>query len=290
LDVNWLDNFLMNSFPGLRDWARDQSDQLSRSFGRPATGSTYVLSTILDVLLGLVMIGVVWFLHTQRADWEWFDENRAFNVLQFVGFGRQGAANWAANLVYAVIYGIPLVICGLYSSRPVRFGLAVTVLLFMHLVMFPARREHEILFQGRTYFGVLRVLKADERLFHFNAQREPVPNDKEEWDNFAVPPTMVRRWNHLKGNSLQGRRVVYIHLPVTPTINQLRQTSAPKPKGKNSLRTASDSALSRHKVKPGETLTSIASTHHTTVAALKRANRDVVTLRPGMILLIKDVR
>ncbi len=109
-------------------------------------------------------------------------------------------------------------------------------------------------------------------------------------DNFAVPPTMVRRWNHLKGNSLQGRRVVYIHLPVTPTINQLRQISAPKPKGKNSLRTASDSALSRHKVKPGETLTSIASTHHTTVAALKRANGDVATLRPGMILLIKDVR
>jgi membrane-bound lytic murein transglycosylase D len=109
-------------------------------------------------------------------------------------------------------------------------------------------------------------------------------------DNFAVPPTMVRRWNHLKGNSLQGRRIVYIHLPVTPTINQLRQTSAPKPKGKNTLRTASDSALSRHKVKPGETLTSIASTHHTTVAALKRANGDVATLRPGMILLIKDVR
>src|SRR6266568_6245132 len=109
-------------------------------------------------------------------------------------------------------------------------------------------------------------------------------------DNFAVPPTMVRRWNHLKGNSLQGRRVVYIHLPVTPTINQLRQISAPKPKGKNSLRTASDSALSRHRVKPGETLTSIASTHHTTVAALKRANGDVATLRPGMILLIKDVR
>jgi membrane-bound lytic murein transglycosylase D len=109
-------------------------------------------------------------------------------------------------------------------------------------------------------------------------------------DNFAVPPTMVRRWNHLKGNSLLGRRIVYIHLPVTPSINQPRQTSTPKPKEKNSLRTASDSSLSRHKVKRGETLTSIASTHHTTVAALKRDNGDVATLRPGMILLIKDVR
>lgn len=109
-------------------------------------------------------------------------------------------------------------------------------------------------------------------------------------DNFAVPTTMVRRWNHLKGNSLQGRRVVYIHLPITPNINQLRQTASPKPKGKNSLRTASDSSSSHHKVKRGETLTSIASTHHTTVAALKRDNGDVATLRPGMILLIKDVR
>ena len=109
-------------------------------------------------------------------------------------------------------------------------------------------------------------------------------------DNFAVPPTMVRQWNHLKGNSLQGRRVVYIHLPVTPNINQLHQTSAPKPKGKSNLRTVSDSSLSRHKVKRGETLTSIASSHHTTVAALKRDNGNVATLRPGMVLLIKDVR
>jgi membrane-bound lytic murein transglycosylase D len=109
-------------------------------------------------------------------------------------------------------------------------------------------------------------------------------------DNFAVPPTMLRRWNHLKGNSLQGRRVVYIHLPVTPNINQLRETVAPKSRAKSTLRATNASSLSRHKVKRGETLTSIASTHHTTVAALKRDNGDVATLRPGMILLIKDVR
>src|SRR6266581_3404854 len=35
-------------------------------------------------------------------------------------------------------------------------------------------------------------------------------------ENFGVPPTMVRRWNHIKGGSLRGRRVVYVHLPVTP--------------------------------------------------------------------------
>jgi membrane-bound lytic murein transglycosylase D len=36
-------------------------------------------------------------------------------------------------------------------------------------------------------------------------------------DTFAVPPTMVRRWNRLKGDSLRGRRVVYVHLPVAPS-------------------------------------------------------------------------
>ena len=46
----------------------------------------------------------------------------------------------------------------------------------------------------------------------------------------------------------------------------------------------------RHTVKRGETLISIASTHHTTVAALKRDNGDLATLRPGMILVIRDVR
>jgi LysM repeat protein len=53
---------------------------------------------------------------------------------------------------------------------------------------------------------------------------------------------------------------------------------------------ASDQTVVHHKVKKGETLTSIASTHHTTVAALKRDNGDIATLRPGMILLIRAAK
>jgi LysM repeat protein len=41
-------------------------------------------------------------------------------------------------------------------------------------------------------------------------------------------------------------------------------------------------------VADGETLSSIASSHHTTVEALKRDNDNVATLRPGMILLIRS--
>jgi LysM repeat protein len=43
-------------------------------------------------------------------------------------------------------------------------------------------------------------------------------------------------------------------------------------------------------VQPGETLTSIATTHHTTVAALKRDNGNLAMLRPGMVLVIREVQ
>ncbi len=37
-------------------------------------------------------------------------------------------------------------------------------------------------------------------------------------ENFGVPPQMVRRWNGLRnGDSLRGRKVLALHLPVTPS-------------------------------------------------------------------------
>ncbi len=99
---------------------------------------------------------------------------------------------------------------------------------------------------------------------------------------------MVRRWNNLKGNSLGGRRILYVHLPVTPNLNQLPHPAvAAKSKPSNILRASSQKAPVRHTVKPGETLYSIASAYNTTVAALKRANTNVANLQPGMILLIR---
>src|SRR5271154_230460 len=34
-------------------------------------------------------------------------------------------------------------------------------------------------------------------------------------ENFGVSPKMIRVWNHIKGDSLAGRRILYLHLPVT---------------------------------------------------------------------------
>jgi membrane-bound lytic murein transglycosylase D len=107
-------------------------------------------------------------------------------------------------------------------------------------------------------------------------------------DDFGLSPLMVRRWNHLKGSSLRGRRTLYLHLPASPTLSESRPSpSSPKHQSSNNLASSQNNGL-RHRVKPGETLLSIATSYKTTVAALKENNSNVATLRPGMVLIIRD--
>jgi membrane-bound lytic murein transglycosylase D len=109
-------------------------------------------------------------------------------------------------------------------------------------------------------------------------------------DNFGVPPAMIRRWNHLKGDSLRGRTVVYVHLPVSPGAGQGEVVAgSSKSKHKKTITASQRPAdpVVHHKVRQGETLFSIASTYKTTVDALKRDNRNVAVLRPGMVLVIR---
>ena len=105
-------------------------------------------------------------------------------------------------------------------------------------------------------------------------------------DNFGVPAKMVRRWNRLKGDSLRGRRVVYVHLPVPPGSHEAQVTAMRRRKTSHSA--ATHAQVVHHKVKQGETLYSIASSYRTTVSAIKRDNGSVAQLRPGMILLIRN--
>lgn len=102
-------------------------------------------------------------------------------------------------------------------------------------------------------------------------------------DNFNVPANMVRRWNHLpKGNSLRGRRVLYLHQPISPTLSATSNAS----KAKLKTSTTTKAVPIRHEVQAGETLYSIANSHHTTVEALQRDNGSLPTIKPGMILII----
>jgi membrane-bound lytic murein transglycosylase D len=131
-------------------------------------------------------------------------------------------------------------------------------------------------------------------------------------ENFGVSPQMLRRWNGLRGDSLRGRRVLALHLPVSPNTREAevassRSSKSSKRKAKAETavtykRTASaaktddesanaeEASVVRHRVKYGETLYSIASSYKTTVAALKRDNSNVAVLRPGMILVVQSAR
>jgi membrane-bound lytic murein transglycosylase D len=126
-------------------------------------------------------------------------------------------------------------------------------------------------------------------------------------ENFGVSAQMVRRWNGLpRGSSLRGRKVLALHLPVSPSTEAV--ADKPPGHGRRTTQAASaklpaDNSVSdsvqdssgqpgvlRHTVKSGETLYSIATTYKTTVAALKRNNGNVAVLHPGMILIVEPSR
>jgi membrane-bound lytic murein transglycosylase D len=121
-------------------------------------------------------------------------------------------------------------------------------------------------------------------------------------ENFGVPAKMVRSWNRLKGSTLAGRKVLYLHLPVTSGAGETRLAARHLSRSKNQAQAqtrtpsasgqavGSSSAVVHHKVKPGETLFSIASSYNTTVTALKHDNRNIAALRPGMILIVHNSR
>lgn len=117
-------------------------------------------------------------------------------------------------------------------------------------------------------------------------------------ENFGVSAKILRSWNHIKGDSLSGRKMLYLHLPVTRATGETqvakKHSSRSKPHVKNAASASSSTtavahpAVTHHTVKQGETLYSIASSYNTTVSALKHDNRDLATLRPGMILIIHN--
>jgi membrane-bound lytic murein transglycosylase D len=124
-------------------------------------------------------------------------------------------------------------------------------------------------------------------------------------DNFGIAAKQLQRWNGLHGNSLGGRRVLLLHLPISPSAHEAEvaasrgrkrpktETASAKPPASKSAQIEhlkASMAVVHHKVRSGETLYSIANAYRTTVAALKRDNRNVAVLRPGMILVVQPSR
>ena len=118
-------------------------------------------------------------------------------------------------------------------------------------------------------------------------------------EDFEVPVDKVRKWNHLRGNELPPGRTLVIYKPTRSDSAEAEpsETKADKSTSASAAHThssgksagsASSEAAKYHKVKKGETLSSIAESNHTSVAALKRDNPKLAAnLRAGEVLLIR---
>ncbi len=108
--------------------------------------------------------------------------------------------------------------------------------------------------------------------------------------NFGVPAERIRHWNQMRGNSLKAGRSLRVYLPVAPSGElSARAASARSKRGHSKSQPAASVAKKGrvlHKVRKGETLTSIAGTYNTTVSALRRDNAHATNLRPGDVLVV----
>ena len=114
-------------------------------------------------------------------------------------------------------------------------------------------------------------------------------------DDFEVPADKLKKWNHLRGDSLVAGRVLLIYKPVTSHGSEVvsaghgsaSASKATHTTAKASKTSGSAKSARYHKVKKGETLSSIAESYNTSVAALKRDNpKMAASLRAGDVVVI----
>jgi membrane-bound lytic murein transglycosylase D len=117
-------------------------------------------------------------------------------------------------------------------------------------------------------------------------------------DDFEVPADKLKKWNHLRGTALVPGHILLIYKPAAsggPEVASSSHSSAPaKGKGTHkpgtavaSKTTTTAKSAEYHKVKKGETLSSIAESYNTSVAVLKRDNPKLAaSLRAGDVVVI----
>lgn len=154
----WFDDLILNAFPGLQTWARNQGDEMAKSFGKPAPGNTYLFSLGLDVLFGVFICSIATYLATTFNLSTDEGQERLQSVMKFFSVPR----GWANALFQVLVYFIPMIFCFFFAGRPLRFSLAMAGLLLGNLY-FAERDSRDVLEARRTYFGLLRVQQDVER-------------------------------------------------------------------------------------------------------------------------------
>lgn len=157
----WVDDLILKSSPDLERWVQDKGDQMAVAFGGQPRRSTYLLNYALDIVLGLLVLGLAYWIRTSADSdtaWGWKNEsgkNGLVKVLKFLGFSGRGIDSFYQPAYNAGVFGIPMLVAFFMASRPWRFGIAVAGILLANVYLID--RERNIDKAERSYFGVLRV-------------------------------------------------------------------------------------------------------------------------------------
>lgn len=159
-ESGWSDELLLKAAPDLEKWAQDTGDQLSVAFGGKPRRSTYLINYAFDIVIALIVFGIAYWIASNANAWGWRSNSPTRNgILKFLKFMGLGPS-WYDFAFGAAVYGIPLFISFLLFNRPWRFGLAIAGVLFANQYLM--ERDSRLVYAGRSYFGVLRVLSDDD--------------------------------------------------------------------------------------------------------------------------------
>jgi hypothetical protein len=112
----------------------------------------------MDVLLGtFVFILASFLIYNGLENWHWLSGDPGKNILLRFLKNFKVSGEFLRVFFYIITIGIPLGFALFYSSRPLRFGIAVGGVLLANFLYGLGRRDDTILYAGRSYFGVLRV-------------------------------------------------------------------------------------------------------------------------------------
>jgi hypothetical protein len=179
-EEGWTDKLIAGAVPGFVDWLGDKGDDIARNFqGKPSATAAdtpappdlrrdlpprgwllhYSLDVILAALLGLVFL-YVRFKSGDEDGWNWASMNLKNPLLVFwyktLNFSDQTAVRLTQYTYKILVFGVPLLICFLYSPRPLRFGLGLGALLLASTIYENAHDE-AVIHADRSYFGILQV-------------------------------------------------------------------------------------------------------------------------------------
>jgi len=218
-ESGWSDNLVLKASPDLEKWVQDTGDQMAVAFGGQPRRSTYLLNYVFDIILGLLVLALAFWLANNAAAWGWRSNTPAKNgimrFLKFIGFGQEGVLEWHNAAYNAAVFGIPMICAFLLASRPWRFGFAVAGILLANLYFLD--RDANLLYAGRSYFGVLRVLN-DEDVANGNVEANEKNFDKKDLDDPRQP--LTAKFHYLMhGTTYHGRNYYE-----PPTISRLATT------------------------------------------------------------------